>query len=176
VRSSATVTVTCQIDALEGTPFVNINYKGYDEAPPDCLGGIYEGVGEYLDPLEAVEAAISIVRRWSEDIGEEVLISYATLDGIPLCPKELDDEVIEAMKKWAKRLYDKLEKCARCGCILDKNEYYTHYSLEPDTKYCSQTCAEMDYFQYVSPEEFDDEYEEDEEDEETSTEETQQTS
>ena len=145
----STLTVTCQVEPTSGKYFVSVSYGGLREAPPDMVQVDYDEVGEYLDPVEAVEMAIDLVENWSEDLGEPVYVSYAVQEGVPPELEELSNGVIVKMKNWANQIYMDMEKCARCGDLINSKDYYLIPELGSDKKYCSAPCAERDYEEYL---------------------------
>ena len=57
--------VTRQLQWPEGKRVVEVSVGGMDYVNPDALVAKYQGeLEEYDDPIEAVEAAIDVCRRW----------------------------------------------------------------------------------------------------------------
>lgn len=127
----------------DGDLFVEIAAGGLDYANPDMLVSKYPGEGqEYLNPKEAVEAAIAIRDAWKKDSDEEINIGYGFTGGHTMpFSQSTDDELIN----WAERRYNTLPKCAECDGILGKETFTHDFADYLDEKFCSQYCAEENY-------------------------------
>lgn len=129
-----------------------------DGVNPDALVEKYEGeFGKFVDPREAVKVALRIREQWAKDIEglPEVDRAIASIRDNPLrkiavgcgatwggdCP--LDPIKPSELEAWAIKEYSSLEKCARCGEILDEKETYTH-DYADEAKFCSEYCTEKD--------------------------------
>lgn len=122
-----------------------INYSG-----PDMLVASkeYMRLGcdkEYTDPVEAVEVAIAVLKKWRETgvKPRPILVFGANLDMI-----EGSDSGIsmrEAMRR-AKKLREQLPKCDECGELMPEHDYYTVPEFwGDDMKFCSENCADLAY-------------------------------
>lgn len=136
-------TVTRQVQ-FGGNDCVEISRGGLDYANPDMLVPKYKGEGEtYDNPVEAVEIAIEIAKKWQEECPDRcILIDHGATGGMtmPFDGCELAVETFEALRCWAKILFDKAPKCEQCGEVLPEM-FYTNY--ETGENYCSSYCAEL---------------------------------
>jgi hypothetical protein len=145
---------------------VEVAVGGLDYAGSDMLSLRYKHLGEgkeYTDPIEAVEAAITICRAWRKDFQQhrkEVATKAAT--GAPTNTTanfvswpaitlghtmgmgiELESHSFANARAWAEHRAKTLPRCARCGEILGKTTYQV-FTGDPDAEYCSENCAEND--------------------------------
>lgn len=121
---------------------VEIACNGLESSNPDMLVEKYkrEGEGrEYLDPREAVNAAITVARTWRKDEPKlKIQITIGDTRGMT-CPFE--PCTFKEALAWAERVYEKLERCDNCGEILpDKNKRFT--DVFGDVSFCCEHCAE----------------------------------
>jgi hypothetical protein len=124
----------------EDSHTVEIASGGRDYANPDMLVPKYSGEGEeYTNPVEAVEAAITIAEQWKQaSPGKTINIAHGFTGGLTM-PFEADTP--EQLRAWAKQALEKLPKCGQCGEILGKEKY--HLTDDPDLgEFCSEYCAE----------------------------------
>lgn len=118
---------------------VEISESRVDNCNPDALCGKYEGeFQEFVDPVEAVDIAISISKSWKNDEPEEdIFIGYGCTFGYAM-PFEPDQ--IKQIKQWAEKEYTEIPTCYNCGELLDPN---TDYIIdEYDNCFCSEQCIE----------------------------------
>jgi hypothetical protein len=119
---------------------VEIASGGLNYANPDMLVEKYAGEGqEYVDPREALEAALSIAEQWKQDKPQlNIGIAHGFTGGYTM-PFEPDSE--EQLKVWAQKTYDSLKKCNQCGEVLGKEVW--HAFGDPDLgDFCSEYCAD----------------------------------
>ena len=72
---------------VEDPYVVEVASGGLDYANPDMLGVKYKRLGEgkeYLDPREAVQAAIAISRAWTETDGAPLPVAYGATGGMTM--------------------------------------------------------------------------------------------
>ena len=129
-------TVTRQ-DQWMGDLMVEFSDGGFDYANPDMLSPKYDGEGEtFIDPRDAVDAAISIFNEWKADEpGADISIGYGATLGFTM---PFESSSVPEIKAWAQKDYDALPKCDRCGEILPEEFYFID-----DDKYCSEYCCDM---------------------------------
>lgn len=98
---------------------VEVAQGGVDYAGADMLVKKYEGEAqEYVNPIEAAEAAISIRQAWQKDYPNEAIgIAIGNGQGFGLEFEPTSDEEVLAV---AKRLYDKMPKCDTCGELIEQ--------------------------------------------------------
>jgi len=138
---------------------VEIASGGRDYANPDMLVPKFVGEGiEYVNPLEAVEAALTIAEQWKQIVpaGTTINIAHGFTAGGTL-PFEGDDilapDTADGLREWAKKAMEKLPKCTQCGEILGKEKY--HITDDPDLgEFCSEYCAEKYQSENFIQEEF----------------------
>lgn len=119
---------------------VEIASGGHDYANPDMLVPKYTGEGQdYLDPVEAVEAALRIAEEWKFDSPKlSIGIAHGFTGGNTM-PFEPDE--VEQLKDWAKKAQEELPRCDRCGAVRKETFTLVH---DPDRgQFCSDYCAEM---------------------------------
>jgi hypothetical protein len=129
----------------EGDRVVEVAGGGLDYANPDMLVEAYPDLGEgkeYIDPREAVKAAISIRDAWKIDTPYQVRVEVGYTGGwtMPFAEEPTDEELLE----WAENQFQDLEKCDACGIVLEDGRLWGN-ELSPDSKFCSETCADEDY-------------------------------
>lgn len=130
-------TVTRQRQWPEGTAMVEVSGGGLDYTNPDALGAKYPGEFEtYTDPREAVETAIAICRAWRKDDAPGARVAYGATGGMTM---PFDSCSFEEARVWARRAYERLPKCARCGDPLPPHPYRLPDS---DERFCREYCAE----------------------------------
>lgn len=124
----------------EDSHTVEVAMGGRDYANADMLVPKYAGEGqEYINPVEAVEAALEIAEAWRKDCPDETInVAYGHTMGftMPFSP----NYDIEKMRAWAKKRLETLPKCAQCGELLDEKSTYTLIDCS-DEKFCSEYCA-----------------------------------
>jgi len=125
-----------------GINAVEIANGGQDLAGADMLVPKYLGEGqEYVDPREAVEAAINICRAWRKDGTHNATLVMGSTLGMGI---ELEPITFEDAEKAAEKLYTNLPKCDQCGAVLGKEKYRHIYDCD-DQLFCSEQCAEANY-------------------------------
>jgi hypothetical protein len=98
--------VTRQLQWPEGTPVVEISSGGLDFTNPDALSAKYPGEFEtYADPVEAVEAAISICRAWRQDGKKEAKVGHGATGGMTL---PFATCTFREARRWAKQRREEL--------------------------------------------------------------------
>ena len=109
--------VTRQIQWPDGKPVVEVSIGSIDYVNPDALVAKYPGeFEEYDNPVVAVEAAISICRKWRQDGRRDAKVGFGSTGGFTLPFEECS--FAEAIK-WAKNLLSKrVEECEHCGIKL----------------------------------------------------------
>jgi len=131
-------TVTRQRQFPDGLQVVEVSVGSFDYVNPDCLVAKYDGEGEeFIDPREAVETAIEIVRSWRKDSRDKVSIGVGSTLGMTL---PFSPDTFQHARAWAKLYWESLEKCAACSNPLpDRNRY--HANDWDGLEYCSEDCA-----------------------------------
>jgi hypothetical protein len=132
-------TITRQIQWPDGMHIVEISDGGLDYCNPDASSRKYEGeFQEFVDPIEAMEIAISIFESWKKDEPEEdISIGYGCTLGyaMPFEPSQITE-----IQQWAKKEYKKIQVCRNCGELIDPD---TDYIIdESDNPFCSEQCME----------------------------------
>jgi hypothetical protein len=120
---------------------VEIASGGQDYANPDMLVPKFVGEGiEYVNPVEAVESALTIAEQWKKILPADTVINVAHgFTGGGTLPFE--GKTPEQLRVWAKQALEKLPKCIQCGEILGKEKY--HLTDDPELgEFCSEFCAE----------------------------------
>ena len=132
-------TVTRQIQWHNGGAVVEVSSGGLDYANPDALVQKYEGEFQtFDDPVEAAETAIAICKVWRKDGAPRASVGYGGTGGITM---PFDPCGYRELRKWAKKRYEQLPKCDRCGELLPKHPYIVFD--DPDLgKFCREYCAE----------------------------------
>jgi hypothetical protein len=133
-------TVTRQRQWPDGDNVVEVSAGGLDYCNPDALAAKYAGeFQEFADPRAAVETAIEIVRQWRKDSGERIAIGCGATHGMTL---PFSPDTFRGAREWAKRTWEKLEKCAGCGEPMpdSKREYWRANEWD-GLEYCSESCA-----------------------------------
>jgi len=132
-------TVTRQLQWPEGTPVVEISAGGLDYTNPDALVERYAGEFEtFDDPRRAVQVAIAICKAWRTDGQKRARVGIGATCGMTM---PFDPCTFREAKAWAKRMYDSLPKCDRCGVVLGDTTYLNE---DLDLKFCSEYCAEAE--------------------------------
>ena len=130
-------TVTRQLQFM-GARMVEISAGGFDNVNPDMLVERYDHEGEtFIDPRDAVDAAIEIYNLWRMDEpGSDIYIGYGDTFGSAM---PFEASCIPDITSWSEKEYDALPKCDRCGDILI--DVYQSYYIE-DALFCSENCAQ----------------------------------
>lgn len=142
-------TVTRQMPFCGDWCIVEISAGSLDYANPDMYCPKYPGeCEEYLDPREAVEVAIKIALAWQQDEGntdDAICIGRGGTGGytLPFDPHPLDEETFADFRQWASGLYEKMEKCERCGSVLPVKDYFVIPEDPLERKFCREYCAEQ---------------------------------
>jgi len=142
--------VSRQLYWPDGDPVVEIAAGGLDYANPDMLCAQFAGEGEtYVDPRDALEAAISIREAWktfehgrgSKVNPDEIRIECGFTGGytLPFASYETDAE----LRAWAEKETESLPRCDWCGEIIEGESYW--YESFDDEEFCSEFCAEERY-------------------------------
>lgn len=143
--------VSRQVHWPDGDHMVEIAQGGLDYSNPGmltphrALKPLGEG-REYVDPVEAVEAAIAVRKGWIELLtasGNEVPEVGLGMGFTGGNTMPFSDTTEETLLKRAEELRDKLPKCSRCGDLLGS----PHFTLPDDPfddKFCSPECAERE--------------------------------
>lgn len=141
--------VSRQLYWPDGDPVVEIAAGGLNYANPDMLCAQFAGEGEtYVDPRDALDAAISIRDGWkmfergykkSKINPDDIRIEHGFTAGytMPFASHETDAE----LHAWAKKAAESLPRCARCGEIIEGEGYRFHDDPFED-RFCSEFCAE----------------------------------
>jgi len=134
-----TYTITRQLQWPDGTKIVEISEGGLDYTNPDALCSKYSGeFQEFVDPIEAVEAAINIYESWKNDDQEEdICIGYGCTLGYTM-PFEASE--VEEIKHWAEEEHKKIPTCSNCGELINPDIDYI--VDEWDNPFCSEQCIE----------------------------------
>jgi hypothetical protein len=141
-------TVTRQHQWPEGDFVVEISEGDINYANPGALVDKYDGeMGEYEDPREAVETAITIAQQWQVDDKDKiVLIAHGGTGGMtmPFEGEPLNEDTFAGLREWAKKLWEEIDKCHRCQAVLGKERYALDdfHANEMEFDYCSSNCAE----------------------------------
>jgi hypothetical protein len=126
----------------DGKLCVEVVSGGLDYANPDMLGAKYPRLGEgkeYIDPVEAVEAAITICKQWRVDThSRKPYVGVGSTMGFTL---PFDEGTFRDARAWAKKARERLSKCDCCGEILPK-DYFWPLEYDHDIKCCSEYCCE----------------------------------
>ena len=111
------LTVTRQLQWPEGKPVVEVSIGSIDYVNPDALVAKYPGeFVEYDNPVKAVEAAISICRKWRQDGRRDAKVGFGSTGGFTLPFEECS---FAEATKWAKNLLSKrIEQCDHCSAKL----------------------------------------------------------
>ena len=130
------------VEEEDGT-VVEIAFGGCDFANPDMLSVKWPRLGEgqeFSDPREAVEAAIKVCDAWRKAGCPQAKIAMGSTGGctIPFETKEYGEARARAEVIW-----EKLPKCDECGEVLGK-ECFSHDLC--DDQFCSEACAETNYW------------------------------
>lgn len=109
--------VTRQLQWPEGRRVVEVSVGSIDYVNPDALVAKYPGeFEEYDSPVEAVEAAISICRKWREDGSREAKIGFGSTGGFTMPFEQCS---FAEARKWARNLTSKgVEICEHCQTEL----------------------------------------------------------
>ncbi len=120
-----------------GENLVEVTEGGVDYAGADMLHPKYPGEAkEYIDPREAVRAALAIRDLWRADGEAEVVVAVGCTLGMGI---ELEEGTDEYNLAWAEKQWESLEKCDRCGEPLGRDTY----TLEDyGETFCSEYCAD----------------------------------
>lgn len=130
-------TVTRQHQWPTGKEIVEVSVGGLDYTNPDALVGRYPGEFQtYLDPREAIETAIKIAQQWSKDSRKRIPIGVGATAGFTI---PFETTSIVKARKWAKKVYAGLPKCAMCGELIE--ERFEAEGVE-EAAFCSERCAE----------------------------------
>jgi hypothetical protein len=121
---------------------VEIAAGGLDYSNADMLVAEYKNLGEgqeFIDPREAVDAAIAIARAWRKDEpGKHIVIGHGHTMGMGM---EFEGCSFKDAQKWAEDVYETSPKCDQCGELLpDEKHCYTDEFGE--AKLCSERCSE----------------------------------
>lgn len=110
--------VTRQLQWPDGKRVVEVSIGSLDYVNPDALVAKYQGeFNEYDNPIEAVEAAISICRRWRQDGCKDAKVGFGATGGFTF---PFDQCSFAEARKWAKSLLsNNVEKCQYCGAKLE---------------------------------------------------------
>jgi len=142
-------TVTRQCQWPEGDNVVEISQGGLDYTNPGALVAKYEGeFEEFLDPREALKAALFIKAQWVKDTGDySIGIAHGATLGFTM-PFEVEEEE-EYLHEWAEKAYKNLKKCDRCQEVMpdDEKEWFKlidDFSVGGE-EFCSENCAERAY-------------------------------
>lgn len=130
--------VSRQYYYYSGLKMVEIAYGGCDYANADQLVTKYGRLGEgkeFLNPKNAVEAAIDVRDEWQKDSKEKINISLGSTKGFSMEFEPMTDE--ELIEK-AQKLYDGMDKCEKCGDLLEE----TYFSEYLQANFCSTNCLE----------------------------------
>ena len=117
--------------------------KGRDSGDPGCLSPMFRGLGEggeFENPRCAAHAAVQVRREWSKSKRGDMEIGFVTIGligelGVP--GEEVD---IVELFNWAKKEWDSLDKCDRCGGVLGEKLY--GFEFDDEYTFCSDYCAE----------------------------------
>ena len=124
-----------------GEYVVEIAFGGIDYSGADMLANGYNEEGEYVDPREAVEAAIAIRKQWKRDQPKPKLkigIAMGSTGGMGL---ELEGgATVAELRAHAKKAYESVPKCDKCGEIIEGDP--VTLCDYPDEDYCSENCAD----------------------------------
>lgn len=136
-------TVTRQRQWPDGIPMMEISAGGIDYTNPDALAAKYRGEFEtFDDPREAAEVAISICKVWRRDGEKEACVGHGATGGMTM---PFDPTTFTEARQWAKRRYEALPKCDRCGGLLPEHPYRLFEQDFEDERYCREFCAEEAY-------------------------------
>ena len=131
-------TVTRQLQWPEGMAVVEVSAGGLDYSNPDALVAKHPGEFEtYDDPREAAGTAIAICRAWRQDGAPAARVGVGATGGMTM---PFDTCTFKELLAWAKKAFQGLPKCDRCGEVLPER-YYTHPDF-PDERFCREYCAE----------------------------------
>jgi hypothetical protein len=126
----------------DGQNAVEVVTVGIDNAGPDMLTAKYLGEGgEYADPREAIEVAISIADNWQADkpdLDIEIVAGNTWGGSICLAGQDMSGDELIA---WAKREYASLTTCEWCEEIIVNETWSNDFGYSC----CSEYCAEESY-------------------------------
>lgn len=129
--------ISCQHYWEDGRYIVEIS-EGRNYANPDMLVAKFSYLGEdkeFLNPIDAVEAAIQIKNKWQKISTETIHLGYGSTGGFTMpFDSSSDKEAIE----WGELEYEKLTKCEECGKILGDTWWEDDFG---DLKFCCELCC-----------------------------------
>lgn len=100
--------VTRQLQWPDGKRVVEVSIGGIDYTNPDALVPKYEGeFVEYYDPIEAVETAIRICRKWREDGHKDAKVGFGSTGGFTA---PFEDCTFKEARGWARKLRSSNER------------------------------------------------------------------
>lgn len=110
--------VTRQLQWPEGKRVVEVSVGDIDYVNPDALVAKYAGeFQEYDNPIEAVESAIDICRKWRADGCKDAKVGFGSTGGFTM-PFVVCS--FEEARKWAgKLLASTIEHCEHCRSKLE---------------------------------------------------------
>jgi hypothetical protein len=138
-----------------GQRAVEIAQGGIESASPDMLVEKYRNLGEgdeFVDPREAVKAALAIANKWREVEFGVKLVFGQNLDLVCADPVSYN-EAKRTFPKIAQRLYDAAPKCARCGELIEE----CFHVADLDEDFCSENHAQLAYEEVFCQEESEEE-------------------
>jgi hypothetical protein len=131
--------VTRQCYWPDGEYVVEIAAGGINYCNPDALVAEYDGeFKEFVDPVKAVDAAVSILRQWRKDSHKRIRLAHGYTMGMTM---PFEPSTIKETYAWAKKASESLERCDRCGKIIEE-KWHNEDSQWTGFYYCSQYCAE----------------------------------
>ena len=152
---------------------VEVAAGGIDSAGCDMLATNHPTMrrleGEYNNPIDAVNNAIKLVHLWRKVIrfdapnGKAPYSVSGLVVGSNLDMIEGETTLFAEAREWANKEYESLPKCAYCNEILPpKNQRYYLPEFQIDNEeYCSENCADNDYYAILEANSID-EYDEEE--------------
>jgi len=142
--------VTRQRQWPEGKRVVEVSVGGMDYVNPDALVAKYPGeLAEYDDPIEAVEAAIDVCRKWRIEGGcKGAKVGFGSTGGFTI---PFEDCTFKEARKWARSFAARMH-CEHCNSKLVYDKVckkwicpelgITHNSLDDEIlPECSEDCG-----------------------------------
>ena len=125
-----------------GDLVVEIAGGGLDYSGADMLTPRYRNLGEggeYTNPVEAGEVAITICEQWRRDCPEEEINVVAGFShGFTA---EFEPSDFAAIREEMKAALEEMPKCDYCGGVIYEGEGWRLVD-EPDLEFCSRYCTE----------------------------------
>jgi hypothetical protein len=133
--------VSRQIYWPEGTPVVEVACGGLDYANPDMLCVAFRAQGEgceYVDPVEAAEAAIAVCKLWRQHGKSKAKVASGATGGMTM---PFEPVTFAGLRQWARALAVKLPHCDQCGDLIADKPWYIVDDRDAGD-FCSSQCCD----------------------------------